>query len=126
MRRPGPASFAAGSTTAELLADIGAIDANLMSLPMDDLDRMHFYVVERERLLERLRAKSGGSGRHLALPPEAMEGLGASTQEIRGRLCGVREKILESLQLADAQLRQIEGFRRPGEALAGRLANRWA
>ncbi len=99
-------------TTAELLADIGAIDASLLSVPVDDLDRIHFYVIERDKLLERLRTKVKSEGPSMLDALENVRCISESTHEIRERLDGARQKLIESLQLADAQLRQIEGFRR--------------
>lgn len=98
-------------TTADILADIGAIDANLLSLPLDELERMSFYVQEREKLLRQLETALADN---LAAARGAQEGLrlvGQRTQEIKSRIQLSRERILDTMQTADRQLRLIDGFR---------------
>lgn len=99
-------------TTADILADIGAIDANLLSLPIDELERMSFYVQERDKLLRRLESSLEDN---LAAAQGAKEGLrvvSQRTHEIKSRIQLSREQILESMQSADRQLQLIDGFRR--------------
>jgi hypothetical protein len=98
-------------TTADILADIGAIDANLLSLPIDELERMGFYVQERDKLLRKLESSLEDN---YAAAQGAKEGLcivSQRTQEIKSRIQLSREQILESMHSADRQLRLIDGFR---------------
>lgn len=98
-------------TTADILADIGAIDANLLSLPLDEMDRMSFYVQEREKLLHRLEDSLESNTVTARGAQEGLRIVSQRTQEIRSRIQLSREQILESMQSADHQLRLIDGFR---------------
>ncbi len=92
--------------TADLLADIGAIDANLMSLPIGELERMEFYVAEREKLLRLLEALV----REEPEPSPGLHVVADSTRVLRAKLNSTREKMLLSIQQADTTLRQLRGF----------------
>ncbi len=104
-------------TTADILADIGAIDANLLSLPPDELERMNFYVQERDKLLRRLESALGDNVTEARGAQEGLRIVSQRTHEIRNRIQLSREKILGSMQAADRQLQLIDGFRQGRGAL---------
>jgi hypothetical protein len=98
-------------TTADILADIGAIDANLLSLPLDEMERMTFYVQERDKLLRRLESSLEGNITDAKGAQDGLRIVSERTQEIKSRIQLSREQILDSMQSADRQLRLIDGFR---------------
>jgi hypothetical protein len=97
------------SPTADLLADIGAVDASLMSLPLEDIERMQFFVEQRDRLLAQLSEALP----HASASPSnliELEEIRRRTFVLSGRLNASRELVLDSLRQVGESLQALQGY----------------
>lgn len=126
MYRQAEAKTRVEMKVADLLADIGAIDAHLMTMPMDEVERMQTYVEERTKLLGLLKAKidkakqAGEADLAGATENRQLTLVARNTALMKSRMEASRQGILTSLQLAEQSLKQFEGYREGygGEAKA--------
>jgi hypothetical protein len=113
--------------TADLLADIGAIDAHLLSLPLEELEQMEFYVGEREKLLRLLGALEAENREAASENLANLRVVGDETRQLHSKLRLTRERVLQEMQDADRRLKQLNGLGRQsggeksGSARLGRL-----
>jgi predicted nucleic acid-binding Zn-ribbon protein len=97
-------------SVADLLSDIGAIDANLMSLAPEEMERIHFYVEERERLLRTIKARIEERPVEAEGTRQGLFLVKNRTKELQQKLSMNRAKILGSMQAADAELRRLDSI----------------